>query len=148
MADFVNPDNTGHRPNGTYTEVIDRIKKDGTCPFCSENLSKYHKNPVFKEGVYWRYTKSAFPYEGAKYHILIIHRDHIERFEEIVPAAWEELRSFVKFFMKEEHIPGATFMMRHGDTSYTGSSVAHLHAMLISPVNGDKDRKPIVTRVG
>jgi diadenosine tetraphosphate (Ap4A) HIT family hydrolase len=148
MADFVNFDNTAHRPEGTYGKVISGIKEDGVCPFCPENLLKYHKNPILKEGVYWLFTKNMYPYEGAKYHILIIHKKHIGKFEEIAPEAWDEIRSLIGSFMKEENIPGGTFVMRFGDTDYTGATVSHLHANLISPDTEDKNRKPIIARVG
>ena len=149
MAEFVNKDNTAHRPDGgKYGKVIDQIKKDGVCPFCPENLLKYHKNPILKEGFYWVLTKNMYPYEGAKHHILIIHKKHIEKFEEIVPEAWSEIRRLVESFTKEENILGGTFMMRFGDTAHTGASVSHLHANLVSPDAEDKNRKPIIVRVG
>jgi diadenosine tetraphosphate (Ap4A) HIT family hydrolase len=148
MAHFVNSDNTTHRPSGAYGKVIDEIKKAGVCPFCPENLSKYHKNPVLKEGKYWVLTKNFYPYEGAKHHILIIHKKHIETFEEIIPEAWEEIRSLIGSFLKNEKIIGGTFVMRFGDTAHTGASVSHLHANLVSPDVEDKNRKPILARIG
>lgn len=147
MADFVNLENTS-RPDGKYKEVIDRIKKDGVCPFCPGNLSTYHKKPILKEGVYWILTENMYPYEGAKHHILVIHKKHIEKFEEIVPEAWGEVKSMIESFMKEAQIPGGTFMLRFGDTARTGASVSHLHAQLVSPDGEDENRKPILIRVG
>jgi len=148
MADFVNLDNTAHRPDGAYGKVISDIQKDGVCPFCPENLLKYHKNPILKEGLHWILTKNMYPYEGAKYHILVIHKKHIEKFEEIIPDAWEEIRSLIGSYLKEEKISGGTFMMRFGDTAHTGASVSHLHVNLVSPDTDNKDRKPIIVRVG
>lgn len=157
MANFVNIDNAHRpdRPDGTdgkaikiYGKVIDKIKEDGVCPFCPENLSKYHKGPILKEGVYWLLTKNMYPYEGAKHHILIIHKKHIEKFNEIIPTAWDEAKSLIEFFAKKENIFGGTFMMRFGDTAHTGASVSHLHAHLISPDMENKKRKPIIARVG
>jgi len=54
----------------------------------------------------------------------------------------------MNYFTGENKIPGGTFIMRFGDTRYTGASVSHLHANLISPDGEDKDRKPIIARVG
>lgn len=148
MSDFVNPENTGYRPQEAYSKVISDIQKDGVCPFCPENLSKYHKNPIIKEGAYWLLTSNMYPYEGAKYHVLIIHKKHIENFAEITPEAWVELKSFIEEFGKENNIPGGTFLMRFGGTAYTGASVSHLHANFVSPDGEDKNRKPIITRIG
>lgn len=154
---FVNADNTRRpdRPDGryggkikTYRKVIEKIEKDGVCPFCRKNLLKYHKNPILKEGVHWLLTKNMYPYEGAEHHILIIHKKHIEKFGEVAPGAWEELQSLVKSFLKKENISGGTFMMRFGDTAHTGASVCHLHAHLVVPDVKNKKRKPIIARIG
>jgi diadenosine tetraphosphate (Ap4A) HIT family hydrolase len=148
MSDFVNLENTAHRPTGPYGNVIEQIKKDGVCPFCPESLAKYHKNPILKEGKFWLLTDNFYPYEGAKYHALLIHKAHIATFVEISKEAWGELNEFINYFTGENKIPGGTFIMRFGDTRYTGASVSHLHANLISPDGENKDRKPIIARIG
>lgn len=148
MSEFVNHDNTAHRPDGTYRKVIDQIKKDGVCPFCPESLENYHKNPIIKDGVFWLLTNNMYPYEGTKYHALLIHKMHITKFSEISKGAWDELDNLINYFTSEHAIPGGTLIMRFGDTRYTGASVAHLHANLISPDGEIKDRKPIIARIG
>jgi ATP adenylyltransferase len=148
MPDFVNLDNTTHRPDPTYGKVIDRIKRDNVCPFCPESLAKYHKNPILKEGKYWLFTDNMYPYEGAKYHELIVHKKHIESLVEVSSEAWTELKMLVDEFTKEKNIPGGTFIMRFGDTRYTGATVRHLHANFVSPNGEDKDRKPVIVRIG
>ena len=148
MSDFVNLENTAHRPTGTYGDVIEQIKKDDVCPFCPESLAKYHKNPILKEGKFWLSTNNFYPYEGAKYHELLIHKAHITTFGEISKEAWDELNDLITSFTAEKKIPGGTFFMRFGDTRYTGASVSHLHANFVSPDGEDKDRKPITARIG
>ena len=148
MSKFVNLENTAHRPDDKYGKVIDQIKKDGICPFCPENLPKYHKNPILKEGKFWLLTTNMYPYEGAKHHVLIIHKDHVEKLSEISREAWDELKSLIDSFIKEKNIPGGSLVMRFGDTRYTGASVSHLHVNLVSPDGEDKNRKPIVARIG
>ena len=148
MSDFVNFENTATRPTSEYGNVISQIKKDGVCPFCPESLAKYHTNPILKEGKFWLLTDNLYPYEGTKYHELLIHKEHITTFGGISKEAWEELNDFINYFTRENNIPGGTFIMRFGDTRYTGASVSHLHANLVSPKGEDKDRKPIVVRIG
>jgi diadenosine tetraphosphate (Ap4A) HIT family hydrolase len=148
MADFVNADNTAFRSDPTYRGVINKIREDGVCPFCPENFSKYHKNPILKEGTHWSLTNNMYPYEGAKQHILILHKAHIENITDISPEAWTEFKMLLDTFIKETGLPGGTVIMRFGDTRYTGASVRHLHANLISPDGEAGDRKPIMTRVG
>ncbi|HVN26385.1 MAG TPA: hypothetical protein VMT99_01900 [Candidatus Paceibacterota bacterium] len=148
MSGFVNSENTGERPDGgAYGEVIRAISKDGVCPFCPENLVRYHKNPILREGAFWLLTDNMYPYEGAKHHALLIHKRHIGDLRELEPGAWDELHRFVADLADERHIPGGTLIMRFGDTRYTGASVSHLHANVVSS-SGDDGRKPILARVG
>lgn len=148
MSDFVNSENTKHRPDGAYGKVIEEIKKDGVCPFCPENLAKYHKKPILAEGKFWRLTENMYPYEGTKYHLLLIHREHVKDFDEITPEAWGETHHLVNEYFKQEKIPGGAFLMRFGDTKYTGASVSHLHINVISADIDRDDRKPILARIG
>lgn len=148
MSKFVNLKNTAHRTDGKYEKVIEQIREDGVCPFCPEHLLKYHKNPILKEGAYWLLTKNMYPYEGAKHHALVIHKKHIELLDQITPEAWAELQSIIQSFAKENNILGGTLLMRFGHTSHTGATVSHLHANFVSPDGEDKDRKPIMVRIG
>jgi diadenosine tetraphosphate (Ap4A) HIT family hydrolase len=148
MNDFVNLDNTKYRPDDKYGKVIDQIKKDGVCPFCPENLAKYHKNPILKENESWFLTQNMYPYEGTKHHALVIHKKHIESMALVSQNAWSELKLLVDAFIAEQKIPGGTLIMRFGNTRYTGASVSHLHANLVSPDGESKDHKPIVARIG
>jgi hypothetical protein len=148
MSDFVNFENTKQRPDGKYGQVISKIQQDGVCPFCPESLAKYHPNPILRDGKYWVLTNNAYPYEGAKYHALLIHKTHITSIAEIEPEAWAELKIFVEDFVVTNNIPGGAFLLRFGDTRYTGASVQHIHANFVSPDGENKDRKPILARVG
>jgi ATP adenylyltransferase len=148
MSDFVNPDNTTHRPTADYGQLISEIKKDAICPFCPEGLAKYRKNPTIKDGKFWALSNNAYPYENSKYHILLIHKAHIESIGQISPEAWLEIKEMIQDYIREKNIPGGTFFMRFGDTAYTGASVAHLHANFVSSHGNQKDRKPILARIG
>ena len=68
-------------------EVMEEIKKQGHCPFCRENLDKYHKNPILKEGKFWLLTENQWPYEKIKHQLLAIYKTHIEHLKEMAPEA-------------------------------------------------------------
>jgi diadenosine tetraphosphate (Ap4A) HIT family hydrolase len=149
MSDaFVNTENTGYRADGTYGGVIQQIKQDGVCPFCPDSLRKYHTNPILREGSFWLATDNLYPYAHAKHHILFIHKEHIGHLTLLSREAWDELYEFLHWAIRERSIPGGTFVFRFGDTAYTGASVAHLHANLVSADGTDKNREPIMTRIG
>lgn len=143
---FVSINNAGAR--GGYKKTLEKIRRDGVCPFCPEHLIRYHRKPILNQGRWWTLTENGYPYRGARHHLLIIHRAHIENLADIAPAAWRELLRMTQSETKKRGMDGGTFYIRFGDTSATGASVAHLHANLISPDTRLKNRKPIFTRVG
>ena len=145
---FVNPANTLFRPGHTYKNVIEKIEQDGVCPFCPEYFARYHKKPLIKTGRYWILTENMYPYKGAKHHLLLIHKKHIEHASEISSGAWKELQHLMKFAIKKRGIKGGALVMRFGESSYTGASVAHLHANIVGAEPHNKKRAPILFRVG
>lgn len=116
-------------------KVMEEIQKAGHCPFCAENIKKYHKNPMLKEGEFWLITDNQWPYDNINHQILAIYKEHIEHIKDMDPRAGEELIQFFKEVAEERNIPGGGIAMRFGkneDGNY-GSSVLHLHAHLIEP---------------
>ncbi|MBU6231784.1 MAG: HIT domain-containing protein [Patescibacteria group bacterium] len=116
-------------------KVMEEIEKNDHCPFCRENLSKYHKNPIIKEGKFWLLTENQWPYEHTKHQLLAIYKTHIEHLNEMDPAAGAELIEMFQEESKKRHIQGGGLAMRFGsseDGNY-GSSVLHIHAHLFEP---------------
>lgn len=146
MKNFVNDQNTG-RPDKTYQKVIQSISKDGVCPFCPEYFTKYHEKPTLIKGQYWILTDSMYPYKNSTHHFLLVHKKHVEQIQDVTKNAWKELKEIIDQITSDEKIPGATLLFRFGKTKYTGASVSHLHAQLVSGP-GKKDAEPIITRVG
>ena len=137
-----------NRPDGTaYAEHLKRIQSEDSCPFCAENLSKNHKRPILVDGADWVLTENMYPYDNAEVHLLAIHKSHIEHMSELSPASWDELRRIVVEHLAETGTPGATFMMRFGDTQFNGASVNHLHAQ-IAAGSGKENAKPVLARIG
>jgi len=117
-------------------KVMEEIKKQGHCPFCRENLDKYHKNPILKEGKFWILTDNQWPYEKIKHQMLAIYKTHIEHINEIDPEAGKELFEIFKEETKKRKISGGGIAIRFGSNpehGNYGSSVLHIHAHLIEP---------------
>jgi len=115
--------------------VMEEIQEQGHCPFCRENLAKYHKNPILKEGTYWLLTENQWPYEKVKQQLLAIYKTHIEHLTEMAPEAGAELITLFAEETKKRKIEGGGVAIRFGsstDGNY-GSSVLHIHAHLIEP---------------
>ena len=116
-------------------KVMDQIKEDAQCPFCIENLHKYHKAPIIKEGEFWILTDNQWPYEKVKHQLLIIYKKHIEHINDIDPKAGQELFEMCIEESKKRKISGGGLAMRFGTSEFGnyGNSVLHLHAHLIEP---------------
>ncbi|MEX2368999.1 MAG: HIT domain-containing protein [Candidatus Paceibacterota bacterium] len=117
-------------------QVMEQIDDDGVCPFCEENLAKYHKKEIIEQGDYWLLTENQWPYDNTLNHYLVIYKEHIEHINDLSPEAGRELIELFQLASKKGHIKGGGLTMRFGvpneDGNY-GSTVTHLHAHLIEP---------------
>jgi diadenosine tetraphosphate (Ap4A) HIT family hydrolase len=132
-------------------EVMKKIISDGVCPFCEENIEKYHTKPILFKTDRWIVTENAWPYDGAKKHWLLIYKFHIEHTKEIDGMGWKDIGEILKRLEKEEDLDYGTFLMRFGDTAKTGATVLHVHLQLIQsdPDSPSYDPKVgIFTRIG
>jgi diadenosine tetraphosphate (Ap4A) HIT family hydrolase len=117
-------------------KVMAKIEGVGHCPFCQENLFKYHKKPILKEGQYWILTDNQWPYDNIKHQLLAIYKKHIDHFKDIDPEAGAELFSLFQEEIKKRNIPGGGIAMRFGSNlpiGDYGTSVYHLHVHLVEP---------------
>lgn len=116
-------------------KVMEEIKGRGHCPFCRENLEKYHKNPFLKEGEFWLLTENQWPYEKVKHQLLAIYKTHIEHLTEMNPDAGRELLELFSEEAKKRNIEGGGIAIRFGSSEHGnyGSSVLHIHAHLFEP---------------
>jgi len=141
MATNKNMDNKNNliNINNARTEgqklVMEEIDKQGHCPFCIENLEKYHKNPILKEGKFWLLTDNQWPYEKIKHQLLAIYKTHVEHIKDMDPQAGAELLEMFGQICKERNIEGGGVAIRFGKSEHGnyGSSVLHIHAHLVEP---------------
>ncbi len=132
-----------------YRNTLQQIAAEGECPapFCKETAD-YHVHPVVRLGEYWKATINSFNYQQAQRAYLIIHIGHIENFDQVSPEAWAELQEVINVLRAKDGMEGATLVWRFGDKSFTGASVSHLHAHLISGYPRTEDAKPIMAVIG
>jgi diadenosine tetraphosphate (Ap4A) HIT family hydrolase len=139
----VDVQNARTRARGDYAAALAEIAAEGLCPFCEEHLVRYHKKPVLFRDAHWLVTENAWPYDGARHQFLVIARRHVERAEDLPPAAWEALGAAYRRLVGDYALAGATLFLRSGLTDFTGASVAHLHAQVISGARRRPHREPI-----
>jgi ATP adenylyltransferase len=146
MSDtFVDIDNA--REEDQRQVMADIIANDH-CPFCAENLRKYHKQPVLKETEHWVLTPNQWPYDNTKIHLLGILKVHMEKLSELTPQMGAELFEIVAWAEKEFDMPGGGFAMRFGETEYSAATVKHLHIQLLVPDIHAPNFEPTRIKIG
>jgi len=117
------------------------IRQRQHCPFCPEQLSTYHNNPIIREGNHWLLTQNDYPYPDTDTHLLLIHRRHAEKFSDISREAQLELFALATETETHGYFTGGGLCVRVGDPLRSGASVKHLHFHLICPRRGGKQIK-------
>jgi diadenosine tetraphosphate (Ap4A) HIT family hydrolase len=129
-------------------QVMQEILAAEHCPFCPEQLAKYHHQPNLKDGQYWIITPNQWPYDNTQYHWLAILKEHKERFNELTAAESAELFQLLGELEAEYGIVGGGLGIRFGDTDYSAGTVRHLHAQYIIPDILKPDFQPVRLKIG
>lgn len=145
MKKFVDLDNA--RKEDQKKVMQDIIKADH-CPFCLENLKKYHKQEILKDGKYWLLTYNQWPYDHTQLHLLAIYKEHATHLSQLDPDSGQELIEILAWAEKHFEIPGGGFAMRFGDTDHSAGTVAHLHFQFIVPDIDAPDFEPVRVKIG
>jgi len=118
------------------------------CPFCRENLCKYHQQPILKEGQFWLVTTNQWPYRHTKHHFLLIYKVHAVSLSDLSPAAGQELFELIAEIEQSYAIKGGGLAMRFGDTDYSAGTISHLHVQLIEPDIESPNFVPVRIKIG
>jgi diadenosine tetraphosphate (Ap4A) HIT family hydrolase len=129
-------------------QVMEEIMAADHCPFCQENLEKYHKQPILKDGTYWLVTTNQWPYDHTRFHFLLIYKQHVTTIAEMDVEAGKELLEIAQWLEKEHSVPGGALAMRFGDTDYSAGTVAHIHVQFIVPEISDENFESVRIKVG
>lgn len=129
-------------------KVMREIIDADHCPFCIENLKKYHKQPILKQGEYWVITQNQWPYDHTKVHLLAIYNKHVENLANLEPESGKELLELMQWAEQKYKVPGGGFSMRFGDTNYSAGTINHLHVQFIQPDLNSPDYKPVRIKLG
>lgn len=125
--------NITHVHSKEQRAVMKQIQGRKECPFCIQNLHKYHTKPIIRKIPHWILTPARWPYKDTKLHLLVISRKHMERLSDLSLVAGRELFKLLKWVERKYNISGGAFAVRFGDSRFTGATVHHLHAHVIQP---------------
>lgn len=140
--------NMGNARLPEQAAVMEGIILDEVCPFCPENLDKYHKEKILRKGAHWILTWNQWPYEYTDLHLLAIAAYHAEKLSDLKDGAFHELQGHMVWAENEYKITAGGLAMRFGDVSHNGATVNHLHAHLIVPSVDKPDDKKVRFKIG
>jgi diadenosine tetraphosphate (Ap4A) HIT family hydrolase len=108
-----------------------RLEAAGTCLFCPAELRAHARQEVILETAHWAVTPNAFPYAGTRLHLLVVPHQHVNDMLDLGDAAladfWATLRTVRARFGLEYYGLG----VRNGNCSFTGATIAHVHAHVV-----------------
>ncbi len=128
--------------------VMKKIMAEGHCPFCAENLTRYHKQPILRDGKYWSLTYNQWPHANTKLNLLIIYKAHAENLSQLDPRSGNELLEILTWAATEFKVPGGGVGIRFGNTDYSAGSVNHIHAQFFVPDRENPEFEPVRFKIG
>ena len=110
---------------------MERLEAAGICLFCPDSLREHARQRVLFETAHWTVTPNEFPYAGTRLHLLIVPHQHVNDLLDLNEAAladfWAALRAVRERFGLDYYGLGA----RNGNCSFTGATIAHVHAHVL-----------------
>ena len=140
-----------HIENARVPLQIERMRiaqEQGICCFCREHFENYHTAPVEIENNSFLVAKNDFPYDGATSHWLIVSKRHVTTPLELSIGEWGDFQAVLLKLSEIDPHPGAGLVMRYGEPSFTGATIAHLHAHVIYGVSGTPQDEKISVFLG
>lgn len=126
---------------------LQEILDTGECPFCGNNLAKWHKGDVIRKGKGWILTSNDNPYPNIKLHFLLISESHAESLNDISAEQGASLWNYLKFVEKKYSIASGAAIIRFGDPEENGGSVRHLHIHVLV-ADQDKQWESVKVKIG
>lgn len=128
-------------------EDMEAALAQGHCMFCKENLGLYHTRPIIYYGSHWLLTENQYPYPNTSIHLLIISKNHAEKFSDLDREAGLEFFEILRLIEHQFNIKSGALFSRFGDIQFNGATINHLHTQVIIPDIKNKDSARIILRV-
>lgn len=144
--------NIDHAGTKEYREMLEQIQKDGICPFCVDfcegKSPTYHPNPILVETNWWVITENVRKYKGVVHQFLLVPKVHVTKPWELADEVWSDLKLILEKISKLKNLSAGSFVMRFGDTDFTGGTVTHLHAQIVVGVSRKESSEPLLVYCG
>jgi ATP adenylyltransferase len=118
-----------------------RLEAAGICLFCPQSLREHARQRVVIETRHWAVTPNAYPYAGTRLHLLVVPVHHVNDLldlnDEALADFWTAMRQVRERYELDHYGLG----VRNGNCSFTGATIAHVHAHVLV---GDAEAEPEV----
>jgi ATP adenylyltransferase len=112
-------------------EEMRRLEAAEICLFCPAPLREHARQRVILETAHWSVTPNEYPYKGTLLHLLVVPHQHVNDMldldEESLADFWTVLKTIRERFGLGHYGLG----VRNGNCSFTGATIAHVHAHVL-----------------
>ena len=132
---------TDNYRTGEQLAEMERLEAAGICLFCPDSLREHAKQQVIFSTEHWAVTPNAFPYAGTRLHLLVVPRLHVSDMLDLDEASLGDFWTALRWIREEFGLGHYGLGVRNGNCSFTGATIAHVHAHVLV---GDPDSDPEV----
>lgn len=108
-----------------------RLEAAGICLFCPESLRSHARQGVLFETGQWAVTVNAFPYKGTRLHLLVVPHQHVNDMLDLDEETLADFWIALKMIRERYDLDYYGLGVRNGNCSFTGATIAHVHAHVL-----------------
>jgi ATP adenylyltransferase len=120
---------------------MQRLEAAGICLFCPQSLREHARQRVIIETAHWSVTPNAFPYAGTRLHLLVVPHQHANDMLDLDDEALGDFWATLRLVREQFGLGHYGLGVRNGNCSFTGATIAHVHAHVLV---GDPSLEPEV----
>jgi ATP adenylyltransferase len=125
----------------TQLEDMRRMEAAGVCVFCPEHLSQ---DPlVVQRFPQWTVVPNAFPYRGARLHLLLVPDEHVADLADLSPQGQAGFLPALSWVRNTYGLEYYGIAARNGLCEYTGGTIRHVHVHVLQGEVDDPHHDPV-----
>jgi diadenosine tetraphosphate (Ap4A) HIT family hydrolase len=111
---------------------MQRLEAAGVCLFCPDGLAAQNRQEIVLRTRHWSVTPNAFPYRGTKLHLLLLPDQHAADLLDLDPAVQADFWTVLGQVREQFGLDYYGLGVRNGDCRYTGATITHVHAHVLT----------------
>jgi ATP adenylyltransferase len=132
---------SNHRTAEQLAEM-QRLEAAGICLFCPGSpRDDVRQREVVWESRHWTVLPNDFPYQGTMLHLLVVPHKHVNDMLDLDAESLSDFWDVLTVIRERFNLGHYGLGVRNGDCSFTGATIAHVHAHILV---GDPTSEPEV----